>query len=141
MLAMILACALTAGEDAKTDLAKMQGSWSVVSGESDGAAESARLNSVTTFTFQDDQLSIKILGRSFARASLTLDPAKKLKELNAKNTEGAAKGYTLKGVYELEGDNLKICWGMKGGPRPTGFTTSAGSGRRLWVLKREKSAN
>jgi uncharacterized protein (TIGR03067 family) len=139
MLMALVTLALIAADEPKADLGKIQGAWMVVSGESDGKKEPDRLSAASQFVFDDDQLSIKILGASFAKATLTLDSKKKPRELNAKNTEGPTKGVTLKGIYELDGDDLKICWGIKGGPRPTAFSTSAGSGRRLFVLKREKS--
>jgi uncharacterized protein (TIGR03067 family) len=40
------------------------------------------------------------------------------------------------GIYELDGDNLKICFPGRDGKRPESFT--AGNGRGVFVLKRKK---
>jgi len=52
-------------------------------------------------------------------------------------TDGAHKGETRKGIYLLEGDRLKICFGKADG-RPKELTAKAGSGQGVYTLKREK---
>jgi uncharacterized protein (TIGR03067 family) len=67
-----------------------------------------------------------------------LSPAKTPKSIDFTPTAGPDKGKPLPGIYELDGDDLKICFGKVGGPRPSGFTTAAGSGHVLVVLKRDR---
>ena len=43
-----------------------------------------------------------------------------------------------KGIYQLEGDNLKICGVSRDGERPAEFTTKPGTKQVLFVLKRQK---
>jgi uncharacterized protein (TIGR03067 family) len=57
---------------------------------------------------------------------IRLDPSKKVKQMDS--TE---KGTTVLGVYDLDGDNLKICFGEK---RPN----KVNSDDLLYVLKRAK---
>jgi hypothetical protein len=44
----------------------------------------------------------------------------------------------LLGIYELDGDTVKFCFGGPGKERPTEFTTKEGSMRTLSVWKRDK---
>jgi uncharacterized protein (TIGR03067 family) len=52
--------------------------------------------------------------------------------------DGPQKGKTLRGIYSLEGDTLKLCVSVTGGERPTAFGTKPDSGLVLAVFKREK---
>ena len=53
-------------------------------------------------------------------------------------TDGPHAGETLKGIYVLTGDTYKVCFGAPGKTRPTEFSTKAGGGQRLLVMKRAK---
>lgn len=41
-------------------------------------------------------------------------------------------------IYRFNGETLTICFGEHMGERPTEFTAPKGSGRQLWLLRREK---
>jgi hypothetical protein len=53
-------------------------------------------------------------------------------------TEGDDKGKTFRGIYEFEGDTRKVCLAPAGKERPKEFSSTAGSGHVLAVLKRVK---
>jgi uncharacterized protein (TIGR03067 family) len=53
-------------------------------------------------------------------------------------TEGDAKGKTFRGIYEFGGDTRKVCLAPEGKDRPKEFSSKAGSGHILAVLKRVK---
>ena len=48
------------------------------------------------------------------------------------------KELILKGIYALDGDDLKVCFGAPGEKRPTEFKTEGGSSEQLAVMKRDK---
>jgi uncharacterized protein (TIGR03067 family) len=50
--------------------------------------------------------------------------------------EGPEAGNSSYGIYEFEGDDLKICLGLTGYPRPSDFRTTPGSGHALETLQR-----
>lgn len=71
--------------------------------------------------------------------SFTIDPAKKPKAIDATALDGPLKGKTLKGIYELKGNELKLCLPneeMKG--RPTEFKVEKGLNLGLFVAKHSK---
>jgi hypothetical protein len=62
-----------------------------------------------------------------------------LQRPGGRNLSGPEKGYTALGIYELDGDTLRICHTWKGQrKRPEKFAIAEGSGLVLAVWKREK---
>jgi uncharacterized protein (TIGR03067 family) len=53
-------------------------------------------------------------------------------------TEGPDKGKTFLGIYELSGDDYKVCFAPAGKGRPVEFSSKEGSGNILQVWKRGK---
>ena len=52
--------------------------------------------------------------------------------------EGPEAGHSSYGIYEFAGNDLKICLGLTGYPRPSDFRTTPGSGHALETLRRGK---
>src|ERR1051325_9824303 len=50
--------------------------------------------------------------------------------------EGPEAGNSSYGIYQLHGDQLTICLGLTGAPRPKSFSTKKGSGHALERLRR-----
>jgi uncharacterized protein (TIGR03067 family) len=57
-----------------------------------------------------------------------------------KTIDLASKGKTQLGIYEVEGDTMKICFAAPGRPRPTDFEARTGDGRTSAVWKRKTRA-
>ena len=131
-LVLLIGLPLLAGclrDDFKTDEARIQGPWTVMSMDIDGKAD----YSFGTVTFTDDVLDFKNKardGKTHFRLNSTQDP----KEIDLTNRAGS----TSYGIYLLEGDTLKICIAPAGGERPAEFTSKPRSKRSLIVLKRDK---
>jgi uncharacterized protein (TIGR03067 family) len=68
------------------------------------------------------------------RFTFELDASSKPKTIDITVEFGDQKA-TLKGIYTLDGDELKICFGQE---RPKEFPKDAGAGTILYVLKRDK---
>ena len=69
------------------------------------------------------------------KGTFKLDPSKKPKAMDV-TLERKGKKETALFIYELNGDNLKLCWRKPGGERPTSFTVKDTDG--AMVLKRSK---
>jgi len=87
-----------------------------------------------------DETTTTMGGQMFLKAKITLDPSKKPKTIDYQMTDGFTKGKKQLGIYEVDGDTFKSCFGKPDAERPTDFTSKPGDGRTLSVWKREKSA-
>jgi uncharacterized protein (TIGR03067 family) len=124
--------ASAAAQDAKKDQEKLQGTWTVVSCERDGAADDNIKND--KLVIAGDKITIKKgNGGEEEPVTFTMDASKKPMQLDI-----SAKGKTILAVFEVNGDDLKLCFGQPGTERPADFTAKAGSNRMFVTLKRDK---
>jgi len=122
----------------RKDLANLQGEWSMVSGFADGQVMPEEMRKQMRRLCKGDETTTTIDGRLYFKAKITIDPAKQPKTIDYKMLEGPTKGQTQLGIYELDGDTLKACFGKPGAARPPDFTHTQGDGRTFSVWKREK---
>jgi uncharacterized protein (TIGR03067 family) len=97
----------------------------------------AALTEVTVTNDADGGWGVRVEGKVAARGTSRIDPAKRPKAIDLTPTEGEHKGQTARGIYEVEGDTLKICFAEPDKPRPTEFTGKTEA--TLAVFKRGKS--
>jgi uncharacterized protein (TIGR03067 family) len=71
----------------------------------------------------------------FMKAHYTLDSSQSPKTIDYAITQGASKGKTQYGIYELDGELLRICYAGPGKPRPSDFTSATGDGKTVTVWK------
>ncbi len=115
-----------------SDQEKIQGTWALTSGERNGKPLSDEMIQHIKLIFAGDKLTTKHKDRK-TEATFKLDSNKTLKEIDLE-----MEGSVGKGIYQLDGDTLKIVHGEVGDARPKDFP-KAGSGLTVLVLKREKS--
>ena len=124
----------------KQDLARLQGEWSMMAGTADGYPIPDSMIQNSKRICKDGELTVIVGGQLHMKAKISIDPARKPKTVDFDVTAGPNKGKKLLGIYELEGDTLKSCFGAPGAARPTDFTSDSGDHRTSTVWKREKSA-
>jgi uncharacterized protein (TIGR03067 family) len=139
-LVAILAVGLLFGADdkqadAKKDQEKLQGDWTLQSGERDGQQFPEDLVKALKRNITGDKYVITRDGETLAKGTFTLDPAQKPKAIDIK-LEGVDK--PVQGIYELEGDTFKLCYAAPGEARPKEFATKAETGLTLAVWKKAK---
>lgn len=136
--AMLLLVATSAAQDTKPEMTKLEGEWSMVSGEANGQAMPKERVTSGKRLAKDGETTISFGGQVYFKAKYTIDPAKTPKTIDYAMTEGPTKGKTHLGIYELDGDTLKFCFAAPGLDRPTEFTSKEGSQHTLSVWKRVK---
>jgi uncharacterized protein (TIGR03067 family) len=142
MMKLILGTVLTTGvllvsgvlAQDKKEIEKLEGKWVVVSAERDGKAWDTVKGAVRVNTGDKYVLTPKE-GKGIP-GTMKIDPSKKPKTMDMSSTEGNFKDKTLLGIYEVDGDTLRICFAEPGKERPTEFASKAGV--VLVIHKREK---
>jgi uncharacterized protein (TIGR03067 family) len=125
----------------KKELAMMEGTWQLVSAEENKEAVPEFVVNNLKIVIKGDKLSLKgveDLIQKFSKIKLKIDPATTPKTIDFVIEAGNEKGSTFEGIYEIKGDEMKICASTASGNRPGKFETKADSNRVLFVMKREK---
>ncbi len=122
-----------------TDQEKIQGKWTFVSGESDGKPVAADKIAKSVVVIGKDTILVRDgNNKTTWEVSYRIDPTKSPRTITMQLTEGEFKGQKTEGIYQLEGDSLKLCYALPGGTRPAGFTTKEGGKTNCFTLKRGK---
>jgi uncharacterized protein (TIGR03067 family) len=141
MATLTLTMASADDNDAEKEVKKLQGTWKLVKFETppdkqppEGTIEKMRI------VFADNKLIIRVGDEVVDETTFKLDRTKSPKWFDTISTVGPNKGKTAEGIYEIKGDDLKICIGPPGQKRPTEFKVIAESDTKTGVmfLKRQK---
>ncbi len=117
-------------EKPKPDAEAIQGTWRLEKFE--GAEKPPADAGVILLAFKEGKMSVSVAGRENQKGAYQLDATAKPKAIDlTKPGENDARG-----IYELDGDSLRICLVDDGNAaRPTEFTAT-GKRIMLFVLKR-----
>jgi uncharacterized protein (TIGR03067 family) len=139
MLSVLMtACVIGGGDPARTDLDRLQGAWVLVSMETEGHDVAAEDFKDWTAVYEQNRITLRAGERVRRRGIVTLDPGRKPKAINTWDQDGPYEDQTVPGIYELEGDTLKLCFARPGQERPKEFTTKSGAAFLVCVYKRQK---
>ncbi len=145
-------------EDAvKAELRKLQGTWVHVTTERDGVKKPEPRSlwvfegNLAKVHFETRPHNVDVKNWTFRPEAINklltyhvkLDPTQSPKTLDQQTQYNREKGperFTELAIYKLEGDTLTIYYAgySDKGKRPSEFSAPKGSGRRVYVLKREK---
>jgi uncharacterized protein (TIGR03067 family) len=135
VVTLLVAADAPKGDDpAKKD--KLEGSWAATAMERGGQPAPPELVKGLKLTFKGDKVTLLMEGEN-KEATYKADSTKKPATLDITPTDGPEKGKTMKGIFVIEGDTLKIAMPEGEGERPTEFVTKSGSSTTLVTLKRE----
>src|SRR4051794_6711684 len=134
-LAFLLA---SANDPPRSDLDKLQGTWLLVAMETDGEDVPAEDFKDYKSVYEGTRLTLLDGDRVRRRGIVTLESSRKIKAINTWDQDGPYADQTVPGIYELDGDTLKLCFARPGEERPKEFTTKSGTGFLYCVYKRQK---
>ncbi len=110
----------------------LRGTWTIVSSTSGGKATDDRM----TLTFDEDHMVITD-GDNNTRGTYLVAPDKIPAPIDLVLRVGI-RTTTIRGIYELSGDKLTICFGGPDADRPVAFSSKTGEPTTLSVFKRER---
>jgi uncharacterized protein (TIGR03067 family) len=103
-------------DDTAKDAEALKGMWKVTKAMRGGQPQ-PDVDKGVVLHFTEDELAPEIGGKKEKAAKYKLDPSKSPKQIDLMPM-GAPE--SLKGIYELKGDTLKLCFARKG-ERPASF--------------------
>jgi uncharacterized protein (TIGR03067 family) len=123
-------------EAAAKELKQLAGTWIPTSAQVNGSIASPEEVRKMKVVLAGEKWTLHLEGKT-AEATFKIDPTKKPKTIDFHPAN--AKGQVLVGIYELNGDTLRICLPepSTGKERPTEF--SGKDGKSLTIYEREKS--
>ncbi|HZU36492.1 MAG TPA: TIGR03067 domain-containing protein [Gemmataceae bacterium] len=124
--------------DVAKELKKFQGVWTFESVEAGGKKAPADQFKGVTVTFAGNKHTVKKGDQVLQVGIQKLDPSKSPKAIDVRIIEGPNKGAVMLGIYEINGDTLKVCFDESGKKRPTEFKSAPGSETFVNVHKRVK---
>lgn len=124
--------------DLEKEVRKFQGTWTFESSEAGGKELPAGELKGFILTFEGDKHTVKKGDEVIQVGTQKLDPSKSPKTIDVTMVEGPNKGTVMLGIYEIDGDTLKVCFDPQGKKRPTEFKSAPGSENFVNVHKRVK---
>jgi uncharacterized protein (TIGR03067 family) len=116
-----------------TDSKNLQGTWSITSLEVDGRKTPFAGGKIV---IDGSRFTTVGMGDGFA-GTVAFDESKTPRQFDLTFTQGTHKGKKSLGIYQLAGDDWKICMGLAGNnKRPKEFSTTPGDGFALETLTR-----
>jgi uncharacterized protein (TIGR03067 family) len=127
---------------AQADLSALAGVWQEVSRQRDGLVVPAAQLAILTQT-ETGEARQQLGERVVYEGKVSIDTTRNPKAIDYLQTSGASPagspGDVRLGIYEIDGDRLRICLARAGAERPKTFDASAGTGLVLSTYERRKN--
>ena len=136
---LLLACSLAACRvsliaDSADDTREWQGIWRMVTTTYDGEPQTADMEWIV----DGDHYTIRLNGQSHVDPyTIKLDPSQKHIDVFHHETPPGTSGGSLKGIYDISGDSLTVCYDLTGQRYPESFNANRGSRQVLYKFQRE----
>jgi uncharacterized protein (TIGR03067 family) len=138
---VLVGATLMAGSEARQtavekDLKRLEGTWEAVGAVVDGVKQGPRKGKGHRLVIRADSYTLEASGKPFAKGTLKVDPSKKPPALDLIPSEGDTEGKTIPCIYEIKGDELRVCVGRIEQARPSEFDAKEGSKHMLNIYRR-----
>jgi uncharacterized protein (TIGR03067 family) len=138
LLALTAALLVTAEDPVQSDLDRLQGVWVLAAMETEGDEVPADQIQGLTATYEGNRLTLRTGEHVRRRGIITLAPSRSPRAINTWDQDGPYEDQTVPGIYDLDGDTLRVCFARPGEDRPKEFTTKSGTGFLYCVYQRKK---
>jgi uncharacterized protein (TIGR03067 family) len=117
--ALLCAAAPPRANQAKKELARLQGTWVMAGLEVNGLEVPQKKLAGTTLVVRGDRYIVQVKNTTH-QTTIQLDPSKNPKAIDMYFPDGPNLPRLSKGVYDLDGDTFRVCrHQMPGQDRPT----------------------
>jgi len=116
-----------------------EGEWQFVSLEIDGNEMPAAMLTQSRLLVDGDRFRTESPESNY-EGIFTLDVDADPPHIDIEFVEGPEAGQWSYGIYDIDGDQMRLCLGLAGASRPVRFGTAAGSGHALERLRRSSPA-
>lgn len=147
ILGLVTVYAVGADPKPNDDLAALQGNWKPLQIESQGKSQtSAEEMKQMTGVYDKSEYFLYFVDNGkggkpdvmlIAHANVAIDQTKNPKEITFELAEGRLKGAKQHGIYEIAGNQLKLCYGPIDKPIPAEFKSAPGSSHILETWARQ----
>jgi uncharacterized protein (TIGR03067 family) len=132
---LLAGCGIAPAADKADDTRNWQGTWKMVACTANGESQSGDVQWIVS----SDHYNIRLDGNTGTDPyPFQLDPSHKRIDVHHHDTPKGTWGGHLKGIYEIKGDSLKVCYDLKGQQYPQSFDAGQGSGQVLYQFQRER---
>ncbi|MGH7524312.1 MAG: TIGR03067 domain-containing protein [Gemmatimonadales bacterium] len=111
---------------AVTDSARLQGTWTMISGSASGMVMPANMVAGMKRAAVGNQVTITMHDHPYFSATFTLNPAATPKAIDYQMTGGPTTGFRQLGIYEIRGDTVQFSFGAPNAARPVTFASVTG---------------
>jgi uncharacterized protein (TIGR03067 family) len=115
-------------------LKKLDGTWNYTASELNGKKVPDDFINTSTLTIKGNTYTARLAGMVVDQGTITIDPTKK--PMTIDRVSSKVKNFKMYGIYELDGDKLRIC--ENGQKRPAKFDSKEGAFTSLHAFKRKK---
>jgi uncharacterized protein (TIGR03067 family) len=118
------------------DLSKMQGNWMMSLMKFNGLKTPEEEVQALFRTVKDSTYNVSRYDREMVKGTFKLDASQSPKTIDS--VLAGQDGKPIPGIYEFDGEKLRICAAPPGKPRPKDFEARLGSQHTLVVWEREE---
>ena len=130
---LLAGCGAGSVADSADDTKQWQGTWNLVACTYDGEPQNADMQWIV----DGDHYTIRLNQQSHADPyNFKLNAGRKQIDVFHHDTPAGTYGGKLKGIYEISGDNLMVCYDLTGQRYPGSFGADRGSRQVLYKFKR-----
>jgi uncharacterized protein (TIGR03067 family) len=123
---------------AAPEIKDVDGTWKPVSAELAGKPWPKQMLDSMKLMLKDDQYTVEVGGNK-DEGTVKRDSSKSPKTMDITGTNGPNKGKTFLVIYELKGEELRVCYDLSGKSRPTEFATKPDTMLFLVTYRRAKT--
>jgi len=133
LMLSLVGCNTVLPSSSSDDMKALQGTWTLVAATENGASQAADMQWIV----DGDAYTVRYNGQTDPTpVKITLDASRKRIDAVHHETPAGTYGGKFKGIYELGGNTLRICYDLTGASYPSSFDAGPGSHRVIYVFRR-----